>query len=169
MPLAGLSLITLALLTASLASHVSELILTQGALYGIGAAFVYNTFIFYLDEWFIERKGLAFGILWAGTGISGTIMPVLMDWALNEYGFRATLRGWAVAMVRLQLSHSASYAPSRLQRGAKVRSECRLENKEPHVLGGAWSRTLTSTHSLFPGLPSPCNLYCRCFLRPRCS
>lgn len=99
MTLAGLTLITVSLVLASSSTQVTELVLTQGALYGIGGAFVYNPFIFYLDEWFIERKGLAFGILWAGTGISGTIIPVVMDWGLGTYGFRKTLRAWAAVMV----------------------------------------------------------------------
>lgn len=100
MTLAGLALITISLLIASFSTQVTELVMTQGALYGIGGAFVYSPFIFYLDEWFIERKGLAFGILWAGTGISGTIIPVVISWGLDTYGFRATLRAWAVVMVR---------------------------------------------------------------------
>ncbi|KAL8919405.1 MAG: hypothetical protein Q9208_006783 [Pyrenodesmia sp. 3 TL-2023] len=98
MTMAGLALITVSLLIASFSTQVTELVMTQGALYGVGGAFVYNPFIFYLDEWFIERKGLAFGILWAGTGISGTIMPVVMDWGLETYGFRVTVRAWAVVM-----------------------------------------------------------------------
>ncbi|KAL8797302.1 MAG: hypothetical protein Q9195_000456 [Heterodermia aff. obscurata] len=88
MTLGGLVLVTLSLIAASFSTQVSHLILTQGALYGIGGAFLYCPFVFYLDEWFIERKGLAFGILWAGTGTSGTIVPVVMDWGLNKYGFR---------------------------------------------------------------------------------
>ncbi|KAL8905679.1 MAG: hypothetical protein Q9207_002493 [Kuettlingeria erythrocarpa] len=107
MTLAGLTLITISLVLASISTQVIELVLTQGALYGIGGAFVYNPFIFYLDEWFIERKGLAFGILWAGTGISGTIIPVVMDWGLGTYGFRMTLRAWAAVMV-CWLSYMAS-------------------------------------------------------------
>ena len=104
--LAGLALVTISLVVASFSTQVSHLILTQGALYGIGGAFLYNSFVFYLDEWFIERKGLASGILWAGTGISGTIVPVVMDRGLEKYGFRTMLRAWAMAIVRLNLESS---------------------------------------------------------------
>ncbi len=114
MTLAGLTLITISLVLASFSTQVTELVLTQGALYGIGGAFVYNPFIFYLDEWFIERKGLAFGILWAGTGISGTIIPVVMDWGLGTYGFRNTLRAWAAVMVCLPLYTALSLAGIKL-------------------------------------------------------
>jgi len=100
MTLFGQAVTILALIAASFADSVTDLIFTQGALYGIGGAFLYNPFVFYLDEWFIERKGLAFGILWAGTGISGTIVPLIMEWGLERYGFRTMLRACAVVLVR---------------------------------------------------------------------
>ena len=99
--LAGLVLVTLSLVVASFSTQVFHLILTQGALYGLGGAFLYSPFVFYLDEWFIERKGLAFGVLWAGTGISGAVVPIVMDWGLEKYGFRTMLRAWAMVIVRL--------------------------------------------------------------------
>lgn len=95
----GLAMAVLSLLAASFANSVTDLLFTQGVMYGIGGAFLYNPFVFYLDEWFIERKGLAFGILWAGTGISGTLVPLIMEWGLERYGFRIMLRFWAVVMV----------------------------------------------------------------------
>lgn len=95
----GLFTMTISLIAASFATHVYHLILTQGLLYGVGGAFLYNPFLFYLDEWFIERKGLAYGIFWAGTGILSSVIPFIMDWALTRYCFRTTLRAWAVVMV----------------------------------------------------------------------
>ena len=97
----GLIISTVALVTASFADTVWELILTQGLLYGIGGSLLYNPMIFYLDGWFDRRKGLAFGILWAGTGISGTVMPLIIDWVLQNYGLIITLRAWAIGMVCL--------------------------------------------------------------------
>lgn len=97
--LVGLGIIAVALVAASFAEHVFHLIITQGALYGVGGAMMYNPFIFYLDEWFIERKELAYGIFWAGAGLCSAIIPFVMEWALSEYGFRATLRAWAVFLV----------------------------------------------------------------------
>lgn len=95
----GLLLLTIALFAASFATAVSHLILTQGLLYGIGGALLYNPFIFYLDEWFIERRGLAYGIFWAGTGVCGTVVPLMMEWGLAAYGFRTVLRVWGAFVV----------------------------------------------------------------------
>lgn len=35
----------------------------------------------------------------AGTGTAGIIVPFLMQWLLDSYGFRTALRVWAVVMV----------------------------------------------------------------------
>lgn len=61
---------------------------------------LYTPFVIQLGEWFVERKGLAFGLLWAGTGISSAVVPPLMEWGLSKYGFRTMLRAWALATVR---------------------------------------------------------------------
>lgn len=98
----GLILIVTALLAASCATSVVHLILTQGILYGFGGALLYNPFLFYLDEWFIRRKGLAYGIFFSGTGLCGSFIPAILEWGLNNYGFRLTLQLWAVVAVRLQ-------------------------------------------------------------------
>lgn len=88
-----------ALIMASFATHVTHLILTQGLLYGVGGALLYNPFLIYVGEWFEEQKGLAYSIFWAGTGFSGAVVPFLMEWALHKYGFRTTMRAWALFAV----------------------------------------------------------------------
>ena len=95
----GLITLVVALVLASFATHVIHLVFTQGLLYAVGSALLYNPFLFYLDEWFVKRKGIAYSVFWAGTGFSGAVMPFLMEWALNTYGFRTTLRAWALFAV----------------------------------------------------------------------
>lgn len=97
----GLFTIATSLVAASFATCVAHLIVTQGLLYGIGGALLYNPFIFYLDEWFIKRKGLAFGVFWAGAGTFGVFVPLLLEWSLNKYGFEITLRAYASVAVRI--------------------------------------------------------------------
>lgn len=64
----GLAIIAVSLVASSFAMHVWHLIITQGVFYAIGGSLLYTPLMFYLDEWFINRKGLAFGIMWAGGG-----------------------------------------------------------------------------------------------------
>jgi MFS family permease len=97
----GLFVIAIALIASSFSTTVVHLILTQGLLYGLGGTLLYYPTILFLDEWFIRRKGMAFGIMWGGTGMSGVIIPFIMNWGLNKYGFATMLRAWAVTLVVL--------------------------------------------------------------------
>jgi len=59
----GLVIITLALIISSFSTRVWHLILSQGVLYAIGGSMLYTPAIIFLDEWFILRKGFAFGVM----------------------------------------------------------------------------------------------------------
>jgi hypothetical protein len=84
----GLTIVCLALGLGSLSTSVNHLILTQGIL-------------FYLEEWWVRRRGFAFGVTMAGLGLSGAILPVVLEWLLHSYGFRTTLRVCALSFVVL--------------------------------------------------------------------
>jgi hypothetical protein len=43
---------------------MNQLIANQGVIYAIGGSIVYFPALLFVDEWFIQRKGLAFGVLW---------------------------------------------------------------------------------------------------------
>jgi hypothetical protein len=60
----GLAILIIALVLSSFSTTVWHLILTQGCLYGAGGIFLYAPIIVFVDEWFIRRKGLAYGVMW---------------------------------------------------------------------------------------------------------
>ncbi|OTA60759.1 MFS monocarboxylate transporter [Hypoxylon sp. EC38] len=93
----------LAVLASAFATKVWHLLLTQGVLYGLGASVVNTVTIQFLNEWFIERKGLAFGIQESGAAMGGIIIPVLMTWGLEKYGHRTMLIAWFLAVTTLSL------------------------------------------------------------------
>jgi MFS family permease len=97
----GLLVMCLALALSSFSTTTTHLIVTQGIIYAIGGSFAYAPCILYMDQWFVKRKGLAYGIMWAGTGLAGVILPFVMDWLLHTYGFRTTLRAWAICLFLL--------------------------------------------------------------------
>lgn len=88
----GLAIMFSSLLIASWTNSSTVLLWTQGVMYGVGALLVYFPALFLIDEWFVERKGFAFGISWAGTGIGGASTPFLLQWLLDTHGHRFTLR-----------------------------------------------------------------------------
>lgn len=95
----GLAIMTIALVAASYTNTTGALLATQGILFGIGGLTMYFPAMYVIDEWFIARKGLAFAIIWTGTGVGGAIFPFVSQWLLDTYGFRTALRVWAVVIV----------------------------------------------------------------------
>jgi hypothetical protein len=59
----GLVLDCLALVAASFATHAWHVILTQGAMYGLGFLLLYYPLLSLLNDWFVENRGLAYGLL----------------------------------------------------------------------------------------------------------
>lgn len=76
-----------------------HLILTQGVLCAIGNGLVFSPTTLYLDQWFIQRKGLAYGIMWAAKSICGVALPFVASACLGKFGARTTLRAWTVTTV----------------------------------------------------------------------
>lgn len=92
-------MIVLSMVAASFCNTVGGLLATQGVLYAIGGLTLYFPAMIFVDEWFIARKGLAYGVMWAGSGSAGVVVPFLLQWLLDNYGFRTALRVWAVVLV----------------------------------------------------------------------
>jgi predicted MFS family arabinose efflux permease len=45
-----------------------------------------------VNDFWIERRGFAYGILCSASGLSGCVIPFAMEAALNRWGYRITLR-----------------------------------------------------------------------------
>lgn len=63
----GLVVMCLSLSLSSFSRTTMQLILSQGIGYALGGSFAYSPTILYMDEWFVKRKGLAFGIMWVSS------------------------------------------------------------------------------------------------------
>ena len=95
----GWMMCVLGLVGASFATHVWELVLWQGVVYGMGWVVCYTPFLFMLNEWFVQRRGLAYGILFGASGVTGLFLPVCMEWMLEQHGFRVALRVYALVTI----------------------------------------------------------------------
>ncbi|EQL00259.1 MFS monocarboxylate transporter [Ophiocordyceps sinensis CO18] len=102
-PVIGLLIMCSSLAASSWSTTPAHLIISQGVLYAIGGSISYCPCILYMDEWFVKRKGFAYGIMWSGTGLAGCALPLLLEHFLGRYGFRTTLRIWAVALLILTM------------------------------------------------------------------
>ena len=93
----GWFLCIIGLVGASFATSVWHLLVCQGAIYGIGSVVCNVPIMIMLNEWFERRRGLAYGIQFASSGVSGVVLPFILQPMLATYGFQTTLRGYAVA------------------------------------------------------------------------
>lgn len=59
----GLFLCIVACIASSFATQTWHLILSQGALYGLGTVFLYTPSFSLMNEWFVKRRGLAYGVM----------------------------------------------------------------------------------------------------------
>src|ERR1700761_6433881 len=94
----GLFIMCIALAGSSFSQSIAHLILSQGILYAIGGSLAYCPTIIFVDEWFIKKKGFAYGVMWAGTGVAGVFLPLVIQWLLSAYGFRTALRVWSLSL-----------------------------------------------------------------------
>lgn len=94
----GVLLMCLALAMSSFSTNTTHLIVTQGVLYALGGSFAYSPCILFMDQWFAKKIGLAYGIMWAGTGLAGVIVPIIMRWILDDYDHKIALRAWSVCL-----------------------------------------------------------------------
>ena len=92
----GWMLQIIALIGASFAKSVAVLILTQGFLYSLGDLIVYMPMMGLINEWFEEKRGLAYGIVDASTGVTGIGFPFVLQALLSRWGPVITLRAFAV-------------------------------------------------------------------------
>ncbi|KAH7348137.1 major facilitator superfamily domain-containing protein [Pyrenochaeta sp. MPI-SDFR-AT-0127] len=101
MILVGWPLCILGLIAGSFADRLGTLILTQGVMYGIGFIIFYYPILSMVDEFWVRRRGMAYGLLCSASGASGAVTPLVLQALLRRFGYRTTLRAVAVALVVL--------------------------------------------------------------------
>ncbi|KUL85356.1 hypothetical protein ZTR_07003 [Talaromyces verruculosus] len=77
---------------ASFSELLWEFALTQGLLMGVGTSMTFVTTTSVAPTWFDEHRGLAMGIIVAGTGIGGMIWPPILRAIIYSLGFRDAMR-----------------------------------------------------------------------------
>jgi MFS family permease len=97
----GWILCILGLLAGSFTSTIDGLIATQGLMYGVGFVILIFPIISMVNEWWIARKGMAFGLVSSASGATGTVMPFIIEAMLKKYGYKTTLRASAIALAIL--------------------------------------------------------------------
>lgn len=104
---AGLLVMCLALSLSSFSTTATHLMVTQGVIYAVGGSMAYAPCIIYMDEWFVKRKGLAFGIMWASC--STPILPA----AFSTNTMSRLEQDWPASFFRSSCSTSSKNMATR--------------------------------------------------------
>ncbi|GAA6064425.1 hypothetical protein JCM10212_001200 [Sporobolomyces blumeae] len=96
--LAAACCFSLSFVAASFATEVWHLVVLQGGVAGIAGAVLYAPCVSYLSEWFVDKRGLASGLIFSGTGLGGLAFPFLISKLLDRYGFAGMSRIWAAVV-----------------------------------------------------------------------
>ncbi|KAJ3546048.1 hypothetical protein NM688_g5556 [Phlebia brevispora] len=95
----GTIICTLSLLGASFTTKVTALLALQGVLYAIGGSLAYAPVVSYLSEWFVQRRGLANGIMFCGAAAGGILFPIVLPPLITKFGVMKTIRGFSIAFL----------------------------------------------------------------------
>ncbi|RDW95022.1 hypothetical protein BP5796_00785 [Coleophoma crateriformis] len=95
----GLPVAAIGLFLASRSTEAWQFILTQGLFYGIGAAMQYYSAYSHISDWYSDNKGFAFGMMLAGSGIGGVVIPLIIGPILKSQGSTRALSVWAIVLV----------------------------------------------------------------------
>lgn len=96
MVVTGCFICAMSLLISSFSTQLWHLLLTQGVGYAVGFIFLYNPLFSMLNEWFVVKRGMAYGILSSIAGTSGLTIPYLIEYGVLKYGHAITLQAFSV-------------------------------------------------------------------------
>jgi MFS family permease len=80
------------LMAASFHPTPAGVIVLQGFLSGWAGGAFYTPAMLWLPQWFDEKRGLATGVIFLGSGLGGVIWPFIFNTLLQGVGFHWTLR-----------------------------------------------------------------------------
>ena len=104
--LLGTLLVSASMLSASYATQVWHLFLSQGVCFGYGMGFLYITASAVLPQWFLKRRSLAVAIASSGAGIGGLAFNLGVGAGIENIGWEETYVALAVTTLVMNLSCS---------------------------------------------------------------
>lgn len=86
----GVMCTTVGMIAASFATNIAELIITYSVLTGLGLGLIMPATFLAINSYFTDQRSHAVGISMAGTGIGQMVMPQVVRYLLDAYGYRGT-------------------------------------------------------------------------------
>ena len=87
-------------LTISASGNIWAILIGHTLFVGLlGNGALYPPLLVYISRWFDRRRGTALALISSGQYIAGMAWPILFERAMSDYGWQATMLGWAVVML----------------------------------------------------------------------
>jgi len=100
--LAGATILAISLLLTSNLTELWQWIALRGTISMFGSALLGNLVVnITISKWFVEQRGRAIGLAAIGVSLAGVVLPPLMTWFIDDYGWRAGWRALAVGVLVL--------------------------------------------------------------------
>jgi MFS family permease len=91
-------------IVASYAQGMGQLYFAHGVLFGLfGNATTFAPLMSNITRWFDRRRGVAVALVASGQSVGGMIWPPLIRWAIDTYGWRATMFWWGILAIVLMV------------------------------------------------------------------
>lgn len=101
------------LMMTSLCTEYWQFILAQGICSPLGLNCIFNAGLNTIPTWFLKKRGLAFGIMAAGSGLGGIIFPIMASHLIPQIGYGWTMRTFGFVILGL-LAIACATVKSRL-------------------------------------------------------
>src|SRR6516162_3911507 len=86
-------------LTVSTTGRVWALFLGHAILIGLlGNSAHLPPLVVYISRWFDHRRGTAVALIWSGQYVAGLLWPTVFERAMTQFGWQATMLGYAVVV-----------------------------------------------------------------------
>ena len=136
---AGWAFCIVALLGSAFCHTLGSLVVTQGLLYGLGVLLSEMPTFIVFNTWFLQRRGLVYGIVFASTDLFGVAWSFLASSMLGKYGTKATFLMFAavcfvvsgIAICFLRRRPSTSNPPSATLVGEDTETDSSIQAQQP--------------------------------------
>ncbi|KZF25224.1 putative MFS transporter [Xylona heveae TC161] len=114
------TLCVFAIFMLSLCKNYWQVMLAQGVAFGFGTSGVSMPAMVLVSQWFSTKKGLAVGIVSAGSSFGGIIFPIMVPRLIARHGFPAAVR-WTgllvgICLLLANLACSSPFPPKGFQK-----------------------------------------------------
>lgn len=92
-----------------------------------------------MQEWFVARRGIAYGVIYAGTSFAGLFFPVLLPHLFSLWGIAKTLRYLSIILAACTAAALLMIKPRLPERRVHAARRSRMWRAEEYVWLKDWS------------------------------